>query len=325
MCTAIRYVNKNVYIGRNLDYDFSFGEEIVIAPRNFIFKFRHASLIKKHYAIIGTAYVKDNYPLFYDAMNEKGLSIAGLNFVGNASYSFILSNHKINIAQFELIPFILSRCSNVEEAKQLLKTTNVMSTPFSKDLPCAELHYLIGDNKDCITLEITKSGMKIYKNKINVLTNNPPFKEQVFNLNNYSNLSRKDPINNFTDDITFSKYSRGMGSIGLPGDPSSMSRFVKASFVLHNSLSSDDEISSVNQFFHILHSVEQQKGICEVKENEFEYTIYSSCMSLSTLTYYYTTYNSHQINAIKLNNINLENKELSRYPLIQKENINYQN
>lgn len=325
MCTAIRLISNDTYVGRNLDYDFSFGEEIVITPRNYIFKFKHANCIKKHYAIIGMAHVENNYPLYYDAMNEKGLAVVGLNFVGNAIYSNSLSNSKINIAQFELIPYILSKCSNVNEAKELLFKTNVMNTSFSEHLPCASLHYMIADKDNCITVEFVKTGMKIYKNKVNVLTNNPPFKEQLFNLNNYSKLTRKDPINTFSSLLDLTNYSRGMGSIGLPGDPSSMSRFVKATFVLHNSIFDKDDISSINQFFHILHSVEQQKGICEVKENEFEYTIYSSCMNLRTGIYYYATYNSHTIHAVNMNNINLENKDLSRYEMINKEDIKLQN
>lgn len=325
MCTAIRLISNDTYVGRNLDYDFSFGEEIVITPRNYIFKFKHANCIKKHYAIIGMAHVENNYPLYYDAMNEQGLAVVGLNFVGNAIYSNSLSNSKINIAQFELIPYILSKCSNVNEAKELLFKTNVMNTSFSEHLPCASLHYMIADKDNCITVEFVKTGMKIYKNKVNVLTNNPPFREQLFNLNNYSKLSNKDPKNTFSTSIDLTNYSRGMGSIGLPGDPSSMSRFVKATFVLHNSIFDKDDISSINQFFHILHSVEQQKGICEVKENEFEYTIYSSCMNLRTGVYYYTTYNSHTIHAVNMNNINLENKDLSRYEMINKEDIKLQN
>ncbi len=325
MCTAIRLISNDVYVGRNLDYDFSFGEEIVITPRNYIFKFKHANCIKKHYAIIGMAHVENNYPLYYDAMNEKGLAITGLNFVGNAFYSANISNSKTNIAQFELVPYLLSKCSNVKEAIELLHNTNVMSTPFNEHFPCASLHYMIADKNECVTVEFVKVGMKIYKNKVNVLTNNPPFKEQLFNLNNYSKLSNKDPINTFSPFIDLTNYSRGMGSIGLPGDPSSMSRFVKATFVLHNSIFNKDDTSSINQFFHILHSVEQQKGICEVKENEYEYTIYSSCMNLRTGIYYYTTYNSHTVHAVNMNNINLENKDLSRYEMINQEIIKFQN
>ena len=87
MCTAATYKTKDFYIGRTLDYEFSYGDEITITPRNYEFKFKEKETIKKHYAIIGMAYIAENYPLYYDAINEKGLGIAGLNFVGNTHYN----------------------------------------------------------------------------------------------------------------------------------------------------------------------------------------------------------------------------------------------
>lgn len=319
MCTAIKYKG---FVGRNLDYDFSFGEEVVITPRNYIFKFKNDSFIKKHYAIIGVAHVEDNYPLYYDAMNEKGLSMLGLNFVGNAVYSSKLSQTKRNIAQFELIPWILSKCANVAEVRKLLKETNITNVPFNDKFPTAQLHYMIADKENCVVLELTKAGLNIYKDPMGVLTNNPLFPMQLFNLNNYSGVVADTPLGRFAKNIPIDDYSRGMSAIGLPGDPSSMSRFVRVTFVLNSSV---DDSNTLNQFFHILHSVEQQKGICEVKKNEFEYTIYSSCMDLENLDYYYTTYRSHQINVVHMNNINLENKDLTRFEMVQEDIINNQN
>ena len=87
MCTATTYKTKDFYFGRTLDYEFSYNEEITITPRNYEFKFRNKGSISNHYAIIGMAYIAENYPLYYDAINEKGLGMAGLNFVGNAYYN----------------------------------------------------------------------------------------------------------------------------------------------------------------------------------------------------------------------------------------------
>ena len=85
MCTAASYRTKDLYFGRNLDYEFSYGDEVTITPRNYPFTFRRAGEMRTHYAMIGMAYVAEEYPLYYDAVNEKGLCIAGLNFVGNAA------------------------------------------------------------------------------------------------------------------------------------------------------------------------------------------------------------------------------------------------
>lgn len=84
MCTAATYKTKDFYFGRTLDYEFSYGDEITVTPRNYAFDFRHTSACTSHYAIIGMAHIVGNYPLYYDAINEKGLGMAGLNFVGNA-------------------------------------------------------------------------------------------------------------------------------------------------------------------------------------------------------------------------------------------------
>ena len=123
MCTAATYKTKDFYIGRTLDYEISYGDEITITPRNYEFKFKEKEPIKTHNAIIGMAYVVENYPLYYDAINEKGLGIAGLNFVGNTHYNE-KQEGKDNITQYEFIPWILSQCSTVKEAKKLIDDVN---------------------------------------------------------------------------------------------------------------------------------------------------------------------------------------------------------
>ncbi len=324
MCTAVTYKTKDFYFGRTLDYEYSYKEEVTITPRNYEFKFRNEETISSHYAIIGMAYVADNYPLYYDAINENGLGMAGLNFVGNAYYNDIQEN-KDNIAQFEFIPWILSRCSTTKEAQKLIEKINLINTPFNGQLPLAQLHWIIADAEESITVEAVKDGIKIYDNPVGVLTNNPPFDKQLFELNKYMKLSNKSPKNTFATNLELQQYSRGMGAIGLPGDLSSQSRFVRASFIKMNSVSGKDENESVSQFFHILNSVDQQRGCCELEDGKYEITIYTSCCNVSKGIYYYTTYNNHQITAVDMHKENLYGKELVRYQLIKGEHINYQN
>lgn len=329
MCTAATYATKNHYFGRNLDYEFSYGEDITIAPRNFPFTFRHQGTLSSHYALIGVAFITpdpsgQNYPLFYDAINEKGLGMAGLLFAGNAVFHD-MSTDRDNIAQFELIPWILGQCSTVAEAKVLINKMNFVNTPFSAQLPPSELHWILSDSKDCIVIETTASGVNIYDNPAGVLTNNPPFDEQLFSLNNYRHLSAATPENTFAPQIPLQEYSRGMGAIGLPGDLSSQSRFAKAVFTRAHSLSPDDELSSVSQFFHILHSVDQQRGCCDLGNNKYEITIYSSCYNLEQGICYYTSYDNHQISAVDLHKSNLDDHNLINFPVITTEQINYQN
>ncbi|MDD5916284.1 MAG: choloylglycine hydrolase [Clostridiales bacterium] len=324
MCTAATYKTKDFYFGRTLDYEFSYGDEVTISPRNYPFRFRHTGLLESHYAIIGMAHVADGYPLYYDAVNEKGLGMAGLNFVGNAFYADIRDDMN-NVAQFEFIPWILSRCASAAEAVELLQHTNLVGTPFSRQLPAAQLHWILADEKQALTVECVSEGLKIYDNPVGVLTNNPPFEQQMFMLNNYIGLSPKQPVNRFSGKLPLSAYSRGMGALGLPGDLSSASRFAKVAFTRMNSVSGDTESESVCQFFHILGSVEQQRGCCEVDDGKYELTIYTSCCNASRGIYYYTTYENHQITAVDMHRENLDGNLLTRYPLVTGEHIYIQN
>lgn len=326
MCTAATYKTKDFYFGRTLDYEFSYGEEITITPRNHPFVFRHSKELKSHYALIGMAFVVDGFPLYYDAINEKGLGMAGLNFVSNAYYQdYDEKSDKVQVAQFEFIPYILSQCSSVKEAKELLKKMNLVNTPYNNKLPSAQLHWIIADKDECIVIESMKDGMHVYNNPVGVMTNNPPFPLQMFALNNYPSVSRKQPENTFADVLKLDSYSRGMGGLGIPGDLSSQSRFVKVAFTKLNSVSKSDEKDSVSQFFHILGSVDQQKGCCLVRDDEYEITIYTSCCNLTKGIYYYTTYNNHQITAVDMNKENLDGESLIRFPVIQQGEVRWQN
>ena len=324
MCTAATYQTKDFYMGRTLDYEFSYGEEITITPRYYPFHFKHGAVLEDHYAMIGMAHVAENYPLYYEGGNEKGLAMAGLNFVGNAAYGHPMDD-KDNIAVYELIPWLLGQCASVADVRKLVKTLNIVDTVFSPQFPNAQLHWLIADANEAITMECMKDGLHIYDNPVGVMTNNPPFDKQLFRLNDYMALSPKQPSNNFSDKLDLGSYSRGMGALGLPGDLSSSSRFVRAAFVKMNALSGNSEVESVNQVFHIMGSVEQQRGCCEVSEGHYEITIYTACMNVSKGIYYYTTYTNHQITAVDMQKENLNGEMLVRYPMLQEEKILIQN
>ncbi len=322
MCTAVTYKTKDFYFGRTLDNPFSYCEEVTVAPRHFPFSFSSAPVLGNSFAIIGMAHIANGYPLFYDAVNEKGLCMAGLNFVGNASYSKP-EKSKNNIAVYEFIPWILKQCANVKNAKELIAQTNLTDIPFSADLPTAQLHWIIADRNEAITVEAIKSGIQVHGNPVGVMTNNPPFDEQLFMLNNFMHLSPAAPENLFSKKLYLHTYSHGMGALGLPGDLSSQSRFVRAAFTKLNSVSGESEEESVSQFFHILSSVHQTRGCCDTGNNEYEITLYTSCCNADKGIYYYTTYGNRQITAIDMRKTDLSGSELMRYPLILTEQINY--
>ena len=324
MCTAATYQTKDFYMGRTLDYEFSYGEEIAVMPRRFPLEFRYGKRLKTHYAMIGMAHMAGGYPLFYDAANEMGLGMAGLNFVGNAVYQEE-SETLENVAQFEFIPWVLSQCASVAEARELLVRTNVTGVPFSPQLPSAQLHYIIAAPDGCLVVECMADGMHVHENSAGVLTNNPPFETQMFLLNQYMHLSEKQPENHFSTEITMQQYSRGMGALGLPGDLSSTSRFARAAFVRAHALSDDSEEASVSQFFHILGSVDQQRGCCEVADGKYEVTIYTSCCNTVKGVYYYTTYDNSQVTAVDMHHEDLDSDVVVSYPMLEKMQIFRQN
>lgn len=309
MCTAVCYRNNTSYFGRNLDLDRGYGERVVITPRNYEIKMRCEKDITSHYAMIGMACVADDFPLYFEATNEKGLSIAGLNFPENAVY-YDFAEEKYNVTPFEFIPWILAQCSCVDEVKALIDKMNLVNINFSEKLPLSPLHWMISDKEQSIVVEPLADGLKIYDDPFEVLTNNPPFDFHRTNVSNYMGLSVGSASSQFKDDIPMKNYSLGMGAIGLPGDFSSASRFVRALFVKENSVSDNDEKSNVNQFFHILNSVAMPKG-CVLTEQGFEYTRYSSCCNVERGIYYYITYDDFKIHTVDMHEADLDGAELS--------------
>ena len=317
--------------GRNFDLTYSPALVVETAPDN---GYRSISTVNLAFLGFGEDKLPDTWkqklialaapyaPL--DGINEKGLGIAGLNFVGNAVYQD-KEPGKDNLAQFELIPYLLGQCSSVQEAKELLQNLNLTKEAFREGMPPSPLHWMLADERQAITIEAVEEGLKIYENPVGVLTNNPPFDKQLFGLNRYLGLSVREPQNTFSKKLELSVYSRGMGAIGLPGDLSSSSRFVRAAFVKMNSLSGETEEESVSQFFHILGSVDQQRGCCEVAEGKYEITQYTSCCNAARGIYYYSTYDNHQITAVDMHREDLEAEKLIRYPKIEGEQIRMQN
>ena len=309
MCTAINFTTKDNYFGRNLDLERSYGERVIITPRNYKFSMGTLPSLDSHYAMIGMGVVVEDYPLYFEATNEKGLSMAGLNFPDNAHYNAYREG-KDNVAPFEFIPYILGKCADLGEAKDTLADINLVDMNFSEDLPLSPLHWIISDRHGSITVESVKEGLMVYDNPFGVLTNNPPFPWHMINVNNYMSLSENYPENKLSQNQSFNAYSLGMGALGLPGDFSSASRFVKAVFVKEKSPCLEGENESVSHFFHMLYSVAMPKGCVMTRDGECEYTRYSCCCNTDKGMYYYTTYGNMNITAVDMHSVNIDAREI---------------
>ena len=318
MCTAISFLSDHHYFGRTLDLEYTYDEHIVITPRHFPFRYLDLPTDTGHYAIIGIATVLEGYPLYYDACNEHGLGIAGLNFVGNAVYR-PWEEGMYNLAQFELIPWLLGRCRNLAEVKTELMRINLLDVSLRRDLPVARLHWMLSDKSGSIVVEPSANGLCIYDNPIGILTNNPPFPNQMENLSLYQNLTAEEPHSpRFAQNFMHAPISRGTGALGLPGDWTSPSRFIRAAFAKLNATPKEDSEDSVNQFFHILGSVEQIEG-CLKLGNDLERTQYTSCYDTNKKICYCQTYENHRITAVPLINDSVDSSKLQSYPLVKKE------
>lgn len=312
MCTAISFTTKDHYFGRNLDLEYHYNEQVVITPRRFPLHFRAAADMLSHAAMIGMATLASGYPLYYDAVNEHGVCMAGLSFPQSARY-FSPAEGRDNITPYEFIPWVLGQCRNMDEVRALLSRIRMLNEPFSAEYPLSPLHWMIAWKGECVVVESTADGLCVYENPVRVMTNNPPFPLQLWHLSQYAALSPGPRAEGFPPMQPFYP-TNGMGALGLPGDWSSPSRFVRAAFALRNAACGQSEEESVSQFFHILSAVSMPRG-CVLVHGKPEITVYTSCCNADRGMYYYTTYENSRITAVDMHRADLTQSALIVHPL----------
>lgn len=307
MCTSFLITGVNSILARNMDIDFSLNEKVIIVPKNYkLFLKKEEDVITNHYAVMGLGTVIDSYPLLGDAMNEKGLSACALNFKGNAKY-YKYDTTKFNLAPYELMLYLLCRCHSVSEVKKVLEDINIIDIDFSKQIKNTPLHFMFADKDKSIVVETTVEGMKVYDNVYNVLTNNPPFSYHLENVKHYIHLSTNEISNTFDKKLNIENYSLGQGAVGLPGDYSSSSRFIKVLFIKNNMRYRYDEEDIINHAFKALDAVSMIDGLVQTS-NGYEYTHYQVCYNLSNGKMYYKNYENKYVK-YDLNDYNiLDNK-----------------
>lgn len=313
MCTGVRFSdnNGNMYFGRNLDWTVGYGQKVVLTPRDYNYHSAFLGEMKpQHGAIVGMAIVEENTPLYFDCYNEAGLGIAGLNFPGYAAYAPEAIDGKTNIAAYEFPLWITLNFATVDEVEEALKNAAIVAKPINDKFPVSELHFIIGDNKRSIVVEYTDKGMEIFKNDVDVLTNQPGYAWHKENLRNYMNLSPKHP-----HDVKWGKAEMvpfGSGSMmrGIPGDYYSPSRFVRVAYLNTHYPTKDTEKDNVIRLFHTLSGVAMIDGAAAMDENSFEKTIYTGGYSSASKTYYYNTYDNPSILRVSMGDYDLDKSEL---------------
>lgn len=306
MCTAIF---DDGLFGRTLDLECSYVENVVITPRGYKFKYLYEKDNGEN-SIIGVAHIENGMPLYYDGMNEMGLCMAGLNFPKYAVY-LPYCEGKINIASFELIPYILKSCDTVDDAISVLKNINITDDFFSPTLSATPLHWMIADKSSAIVVESGVNGLKIHKNPYGVMTNSPDFNYHKANLCNYMGISGETPENRICN-VDLEIYSRGLGGFGLPGDFSSASRFIRGVFLKNHTVKEND---SIGRFFHIMDNVSVPKGCIMTDTSKAVYTIYTSCMDMKNCEYNFVTYENRFIKKVVLYDYELDTDVLYKFDM----------
>lgn len=329
MCTGLALETKDGLhlFGRNMDIEYSFNQSIIFIPRNFkcVNKSNKKELTTK-YAVLGMGTILDDYPTFADGMNEKGLGCAGLNFPVYVSYSKEDIEGKTNIPVYNFLLWVLANFSSVEEVKEALKNANIVDIPISENIPNTTLHWMISDiTGKSIVVEQTKEKLNVFDNNIGVLTNSPTFDWHVANLNQYVSL-RYNQVPEFKlGDQSLTALGQGTGLVGLPGDFTPASRFVRVAFLRDAMIKNDKDSIDLIEFFHILNNVAMVRGSTRTIEEKSDLTQYTSCMCLEKGIYYYNTYESNQINAIDINKENLDGNEIKTYKYNKTLSINHVN
>lgn len=315
MCTALWDHNAVSLFGRTFDFEISYEETIVITPQKYVFPFRYEKAIDNHFAMIGVACVRKGLPLYYDAVNDAGLAMASLHFPGYAHYQKVRSA-PYNVASYELIWWILAQCRSVQEARSLLKETEIISDAADATLPATPLHWMIADEKECMVIEPLSGGLQLYDNPIGVMTNAPDFPYHITRLSDYIGLCAQPPINRLCPKVRLPDYTRGLGAMGLPGDWSSVSRFVRATYALQQTQTVKlREEQRVEHFFHMMDAVAVPRGCVRTDEGYLIETKYTSCMNLQSAEYYYTTYNCRAIRSVSMQKNHTLSDQLLAFPM----------
>lgn len=314
MCTGVRFSDNegNMYFGRNLDWTEGYGQKVVLTPRGY--KYQSAFLGEmesKNGAIIGMAIVVENTPLYFDCANESGLAIAGLNFPGYAHYEKDAVEGKTNVAAYEFPLWVVMNFSTVDEVEEALKNTAIVAKPINEQFPVSELHFIIGDKDRSIVVEYTKNGMEIFKNDVDILTNQPGYGWHQENLRNYMNLEPKHPVEVKWGKAKMVPFGSGSMMRGLPGDYYSPSRFVRVAYLNTHYPTKDNEDENVMRLFHTLAGVAMIDGAAAMDGENYEKTIYTGGYSTASKTYYYSTYENPAIMHVSMDDYDLDKSELT--------------
>jgi choloylglycine hydrolase len=272
MCTGIRFSvgQDNLFLARNLDWTSGYGEQVVITPTGYAPRSPFGAVPSIQHATIGMGIVEEDTPLYFDAGNDAGLAVAGLNFPGYAAYATAPVEGDVNVAAYEFPLWVCSQFASVDEVEAALQHVTIVDKPINDKYPSSLLHWIIADAKRAIVVEHTSEGMQVFDDDVDVLTNQPGFAWHHENLRNYLNTSPEFPPETELGRAHLTPFGSGSHMRGIPGDYYSPSRFVRAAYVNAHYPTKSSEEENVSRAFHTLQQVAMVDGCAAMVTGEFE-------------------------------------------------------
>jgi choloylglycine hydrolase len=315
-CTGIRIESEDgaVIYARTLEFGMNLESQVLFLPRQYEFVGTTASgkpglTWNGKFAAIGMNAFGVN--LLIDGVNEHGLSAGGFYMPGYAEYQEINPNEESQaIAPWELITWMLTNFTNVDEVRAALPGIKVAAAPLGDKLGVPPLHYIAHDESGrSLVIEYVGGKLYTYDNPIGVITNSPTFDWHITNLRNYINLTATNVPPVELEGLKLSQFGQGSGLKGLPGDFTPPSRFVRAVALSQDAVRGELAQDAVREAFHILDSFDIPRGVVRPAEGDseaYEYTQWTSAANLKERVYYFHTYDNRRIRSVVLANFPLE-------------------
>ena len=315
-CTGIRIEAEDgsIVYARTLEFGVDLQSQVLLLPRGYEFVGTTASgkpgltWTSKFAAVGMNAY---HYDLLMDGVNEHGLAAGGFYLPGFAEYQQTNPGEEPQaIAPWEVITWILTNFTNVEEVRAALGGIKVAAAPFDERHGVPPLHYIAHDaSGKSLVIEYVDGKLHTYDNPIGVITNSPAFDWHVTNLRNYINLTASNVPPVALGQLRLDQLGQGSGLKGLPGDFTPPSRFVRAVALSQDAFRGRTGADSVRDAFHILDSFDIPRGVVRPAEGDrepYEYTQWTSAIDLANRTYYFHTYENRRVRSIELAKFNLD-------------------
>lgn len=320
MCTGIRLKAKNgsVVCARTLEFGVEINSQIIFLPRNYpcvgtVPSNTNGLTWKSTYAAVGTN--ANNITGIIDGVNEHGLAGGLFYFYEYAQYQHVAENELSQaIAPWHLMTWILTTCKTVAEVQQKLPSLKVANIVFEEWGFVPPVHAVVHDvSGQSLVIEYVNGTLHMHTNILGVVTNAPTFDWHMTNLKNYVRLSALNVVNQQLDGLTLTPLGQGSGMLGLPGDFTSPSRFVRAAAFSATALQPETELDAIHTAFHILNLFDIPKGTVRDQEQgriSCEYTQWTSATDLKNKRYYFHTYASRIPAVIDLLRMDLDAKEI---------------